>query len=141
MKTRPLEAVPSPGTGARHMPTLRTSMLSKAQPVTPTAPLMPVVLFTGVSKLPNGMAGVTLATLTWTCWGELVAPSAVTVIIAPDVPPPEGAAAVTWKVPLPVPDGGEMVTLERSEVAVQPTLRPPVMLTVTVCGEVINEPL
>src|ERR1700720_1214750 len=123
MKTRPLEEAPSPGTGSRQMPTplppfvivAGTSILSRAQPVTPIAPVTPVVLFTGVSKLPYGRAGVTAVTLTWTCCGEPVAPAALTVMMAPADPPPEGAAAVIWNVPLPVPDAGETVTLGRSE--------------------------
>src|SRR5579864_8796392 len=120
------------------MATLVTSMLSKAQPVTATAPAMPTVLSKGVSKIPNGMVGATLVTLTWTCCGEPMAPGAETVMIAPFDPPPDGGAAVTWNVPLPVPEEGEMVTLGRSEEAVQPTFNPPAILTVTVWGLVIN---
>ncbi len=116
-------------------------MLSNAQPVTPIAPVTPVVLFIGVSKLPNGAAGVTLVTLTWICCGDPVAPVEVTVMMAPAVPPPDGGVAVTWNVPLPVPEAGETVTLGRSEATAQPTLSPPDMLTVTVCGLVIKEPL
>src|ERR1700726_1406541 len=110
MKTKPFGEAASPGTGARQMPTpvaADTSMLSSAQPVTPTAPVIPPVLFTGVSKLPNGMAGVTLVTLTWTCCGEPVAPAALTVMMAPGDPLAGGAVAVTWNVPLPVPEVGE----------------------------------
>ena len=68
-----------------------------------------------------------------------MAPGALTVTIAPLDPPPDGGVAVTWNVPLPVPDAGATVTLVRFEEAVQPTLRPPEMLTVTVCGLVTNE--
>src|SRR5713101_6434301 len=96
------------------MLTLVTSILSSAQPVTATFPAIPVVLFKGVSKLPNGGAGVTPVTLTWICWGEPGEPAAVTVMV-----PPVPVLAVTWKLPFPVPDAGKTVMLGWLEDTVQ----------------------
>src|SRR5579864_54144 len=104
MYIRPLAWGGSAPTGARQMPTLVTSMLSSAQPVTGIFPASPVALLAGVSKLPNGTDGVTLVTFTWTCWGEPGIPAAVTVM-APLGP----ALAVTWKLPLPLPEDGNTV--------------------------------
>src|SRR5260221_13513561 len=57
MKTRPAG---SPTIGSREISTRVTLMLSSAQPVTAIAPTTPVVLVSGVSKLPNGWVGVAL---------------------------------------------------------------------------------
>src|SRR5260370_25369760 len=88
----------SPTTASRKISTCVTSMLSSAQPVTGIAPTTPVVLVIGVSKLPNGAAGVTLATLTVMVCGELIAPGAVTVAM-----PLDPGFAVIWEVPGPTP--------------------------------------
>src|SRR5437879_13889296 len=77
MKIRAPEG--SPTTGSRKISTRVTSILSSAQPVTGIAPTTPVVLVIGVSKLPNGSAGVTPATFTVMVCGALIAPVAVTV--------------------------------------------------------------
>src|SRR5229473_634695 len=71
----------SPVIGSRQISTPVTSTLSSAQPVTGIAPTTPVVLFAGVSKLPNGGEVVALATFTWTVSGELVARGDVTVTV------------------------------------------------------------
>src|SRR6266404_3642949 len=109
--------------GSRKISTRVTSILSSAQPVTGIAPTTPVVPLIGVSKLPNGSAGVTLATFTVMVCGELIAPGAVTV-----TKPLDPALAEIWNVPVPTPDGGLAVILEWSDVAVQATFAPPVMV-------------
>src|SRR5437016_4185432 len=119
----------SPMTGSLKMSTCVTSMLSNAQPVTGIAPTTPVVPSIGVSKLPNGSVDATLATFTWMVCGELIAPAAATVTI-----PLDPGAAEIWNVPVPTPDPGFTAMLEWSEVAVQATLTPPLMVTRMVCG-------
>src|SRR5260370_31566819 len=114
----------SPITGSRRISTRVTSILSSAQPVTGIAPTTPVVLVIGVSKLPNGSAGVTLATLTVMLCGELVAPVEVTVTVPLD---PE--LAEIWNVPVPTPAPGFTVMLEGSGGAVQATLNATVRVT------------
>src|SRR5258708_15490081 len=69
----------SPVIGSRQISTPVTSKLSSAQPVTGIAPTTPVVLFTGVSKLPNGAVVAELLMFTSTISGEFRADGAVTV--------------------------------------------------------------
>ena len=108
--------------------------MSKAQPVTGIAPVTLLVLFTGVSKLPKGGIGMALKTFTVIVFGEPAAPVEVTVI------KPLGPGRMeTWKVPVPTPDVGLTVILEWSEVAVHGEPLP--MVTSTVCGLVISEPI
>src|SRR5207302_1291506 len=74
----------SPVIGSRQISTPVTSTLSSAQPVTGIAPTTPVVLFAGVSKLPNGNPGAALVIFTWIVSGELLAPGALTVTVPAD---------------------------------------------------------
>jgi hypothetical protein len=108
-------------------------MLSRAQPVTGIAPAIPVVLFAGVSKLPYGGAAGALLTFTWICWGEPGEPAAVTVIV-----PPGPALAVTWMLPLPLPEVGKTVIFDALEDAVQFPGVPLRKFTATVCVLVIS---
>ena len=94
------------------------------------------MLVIGVSKLPNGSAGVTPATFAVMVCGELIAPVEVTVTMPLDPEPAE-----IWNVPVPTPEPGFTVMLEWSEVAVHATLTPPVMVTRMVCGLVASVPL
>src|SRR5580704_16171948 len=66
----------------------------------------------------------------------LLTPGTVT-IIAPLAP----ATVETWNVPPPIPEPGLTVMLEWSDVAVQAAFGMVGMVTRTVCGLVINEPL
>jgi len=52
MYTNPFDATGSLPIRSRQISTFETSTLSSAQPVTAISPAMPVVLSTGVSKLP-----------------------------------------------------------------------------------------
>ena len=108
--------------------------MSKAQPVTGIAPATLLVLFTGVSKLPKGGIGMALKTFTVIVFGEPAVPVEVTVI-----KPLGPGRTETWKVPVPTPDVGLTVILEWSEVAVHGEPLP--MVTRTVCGLVISEPI
>ena len=126
----------SPVIGSRQISTLATSTLSSAQPVTGIAPTTLEVLFTGVSKLPNGApGGLIRAAFTWIVCGELVAAGAVTVTV-PDGGP---SGALTKKDPLPVPDGGETRILSELEDTVQFEAPPLLKLTATCCGLVAAE--
>src|SRR6266404_5459624 len=126
----------SPVTGSRQISTLATSTLSRAQPVTGIAPTTPEVLFTGVSKLPNGApGGVTRVTFTWIVCGELEAPAAVTVIV-PDGGP---IGTVTKNNPLPVPDVGYGIMLSVLEDTVQFRVPPLLKVTAICCGVVAAE--
>src|SRR5437868_5186041 len=110
----------SPTTGSRRISTRVTSMLSSAQPVTGIAPTTPVVLVIGVSKLPNGSAGVTPATFTVMVCGELIAPVEVTVTMPLDPEPAE-----IWNVPVPTPETDAWFTC--GDVAVPETFTVTVM--------------
>jgi hypothetical protein len=98
---------------------------------------MPVVLFAGVSKLPNGLFTTAVVTFTWICCGELTAPGAVTVM-TPLVAP---GANVTWNVPTPFPDVGLTEIKGWFDEAVQATAEPLVKVIEIVCGLVTNVPL
>src|SRR6266481_5107912 len=111
----------SPVIGSRQISTPVTSTLSSAQPVTGIAPMTPVVLFAGVSKLPNGFPELTLVTFTWICCGEFAAPDAVTVTT-----PLDPAAAPICSVAFPRPDAGDTVIFDLLEEADQLTPLPPV---------------
>jgi len=117
----------SPPTGSRQMSTFATSIASSAQPVTGIAPATPVVLLTGVSKLPKGLPADGLEMFTWICFGDPMAPGAVTVTM-----PFGPALADTWNEPLPVPAPFDTTMLDRLEVAVQAKGAPLVKLTITV---------
>src|SRR5258708_2396610 len=116
----------SPVIGSRQISTPVTSTLSSAQPVTGIAPTTPVVLFAGVSKLPNGGPLLGLVTFTWTVWGEFAAVGDV-IVMVPDDP----CATLTCIIPLPVPDVGETVMLLWFEDAVQLRWAPLLKLTAT----------
>ena len=66
----------------------------------------PLTLFTGVSKLPNGVVVVVELIWTWIACGEFAAPSALTVTT-----PLGPGVTLTCKVPFPTPDLGETVML------------------------------
>src|SRR6267142_3351344 len=111
--------------GSRQMSTFVTSTLSSAQPVTGIAPATPVMLSTGVSKLPNGLPADRVEMFTWICLGDPTAFGAVTVTV------PFGPALPdTWNEPLPLPEPCVTTMLDWFEVAVQGR-PPPVKFTVT----------
>jgi len=86
-------------TGSRQISTFTTSTASSAHPVTGIAPATPLVLFAGVSKLPKGLPSDGVEMFTWTCFGDPVAPGAVTVTM-----PLGPLLADTWNEPFPLPE-------------------------------------
>src|SRR3954466_9629842 len=104
----------SPATGARRTRTGVTSRSSIPPPVTASEPVTPVVLLTGVSKLPNGAADwlfVTKRSVVAIGPGALPAPPNVSVI-APDcvVVSPAANWVPTVSVADPDPDAGVTVS-------------------------------
>ncbi len=120
--------------GSFDTPVNNTNNVTGAIPVTGWALDNVEVLLTGVSKLPKGAIGMALKTFTVIVCGEPAAPVEVTVMM------PLGPGRMeTWKVPVPTPEAGLTEILTWSEVAVHGEPFP--MLTSTVCGLVISEPI
>ena len=84
--------------------------------------------------MPKGGIGMALKAFTVIVCGEPAAPVEVTVIT-----PLGPGRTETWKVPVPTPDVGLTVILAWSDVAVHGEPLP--MVTRTVCGLVISDPI
>lgn len=126
----------SEASGSRQISTFSISTLSRAHPVTAMLPARPVVLVSGVSKLPVIWLAALIFTVTFTVCGELASPAAETVI-CPAAEPLDGRAEptrLTVNDPLPVPEAGETDRKPPVTEATQPT--PGGAFTSTVCGPV-----